>query len=500
MGSSRNRASTSNGENRPQRNGGERAGIEVLESRMLLTTVVVNTTADIMYPAGSTTVSLRNAIATADASTSPTTISFSTSVFATAKTITMNGTEFELSNKTQPVTIVGPASGVTLDAGLKSSVLTIDSGEKATISNVIATRGKNTAIINNGTLLLTSSTISNSVGSPAAGGLQNAGTATLINCTISGNKADFGGGVSDGGKLTLTDDTFYGNTATGSSTYGPNGAAIYVAGSATLVNVTATKNSGGGGNGVYVFTNGTAIVSDSTIVANTGGYGILNKGAQKQFTISNSIVTGNSTSGDAKGPFTSLGYNIIGVNATTATGWTTHDLVGTTAAPINPKLGALANNGGPTQTMLPLSGSPALGAGSIALIPSGTTTDQRGLPRTSGGKVDIGAVEIQSTLSTASIAGEIYNDGNADGKLDGGEFGLASWTVDLYLGTTLVKTATSDIQGDFSFSALTAGNYTVKVVQVAGTQPTKPSGGTLTLTLTTGQASTGNLFGEEAVR
>ena len=60
-----------------------------------------------------------------------------------------------------------------------------------------------------------------------------------------------------------------------------------------------------------------------------------------------------------------------------------------------PGLGALANNGGATQTMLPQPGSPLIDAGNNSLIPMGMTFDQRGagFPRVVGGRVDIGAVE-----------------------------------------------------------------------------------------------------------
>jgi hypothetical protein len=57
----------------------------------------------------------------------------------------------------------------------------------------------------------------------------------------------------------------------------------------------------------------------------------------------------------------------------------------------------LGNFGGPTPTVVPLRGSPALGAGSVALVPKGITIDQRGKPRIVGGKVDIGAVESQAS-------------------------------------------------------------------------------------------------------
>ena len=72
----------------------------------------------------------------------------------------------------------------------------------------------------------------------------------------------------------------------------------------------------------------------------------------------------------------------------------------TTSAPnltgVDPRLGPLADNGGPTQTMLPAAGSPVINAGTSNAL----ATDQRGAPRTSGGGTDIGAVELQSNKFT----------------------------------------------------------------------------------------------------
>jgi hypothetical protein len=65
-----------------------------------------------------------------------------------------------------------------------------------------------------------------------------------------------------------------------------------------------------------------------------------------------------------------------------------------------PGLGPLQNNGGPTQTMALLPGSPALRTGSIGLaVYSGAPLnyDQRGVSyeRTFSGTIDIGAFEYQ---------------------------------------------------------------------------------------------------------
>jgi hypothetical protein len=59
---------------------------------------------------------------------------------------------------------------------------------------------------------------------------------------------------------------------------------------------------------------------------------------------------------------------------------------------VDPKLGPLQNNGGPTMTMLPQAGSAAINAGDPNFSPP-PSTDQRGYPRVNG-RLDIGAVEV----------------------------------------------------------------------------------------------------------
>jgi hypothetical protein len=60
---------------------------------------------------------------------------------------------------------------------------------------------------------------------------------------------------------------------------------------------------------------------------------------------------------------------------------------------VDPQLGPLADNGGPTQTMLPAATSPVIGKGA-AKVSKPPKTDQRGKPRVIAGRADIGAVEV----------------------------------------------------------------------------------------------------------
>ena len=96
-----------------------------------------------------------------------------------------------------------------------------------------------------------------------------------------------------------------------------------------------------------------------------------------------------------------------------------------------------------------------------------------------------------------TISGQAYNDLNENGSEDPGEPGLAGWTIDLYDSAgDLVATTTTDVNGDYSFADLGPGTYTVEEVLQSGwiqTQPAPP--GTYTVPATSGQDSTGLLFG-----
>jgi predicted outer membrane repeat protein len=231
-----------------------------------------------------------------------------------------------------------------------------------------------------GTATLTNCTFSNNY---AGGGIfiPSGSTATLTNCTFSNNSATSGGALSVGGSATLTNCTFSNNSAHS------NGGAVFVYdvplqngvvlhGSATLTNCTLSLNSASTGGGICVNP--------------AYGGGILN--------LTNTIVAGNiaSTGPDISGAVATADHNLVG-NATGASGivnGVNGNIVGGNGNPvINADLGPLQNNGGPTQTMALLAGSPAIGHADNALAPA---TDQRGVKRRdlAGELTDIGAFEV----------------------------------------------------------------------------------------------------------
>lgn len=105
---------------------------------------------------------------------------------------------------------------------------------------------------------------------------------------------------------------------------------------------------------------------------------------------------------DLAGVFHSRGNNLVGGgdDHTGLTNGINNDLVGSVNDPIDPLLRPLADNGGPTPTHALLPGSPAIDAGDDTL----TGTDQRGRPRRSGARVDIGAFEFQAPTPQALTA------------------------------------------------------------------------------------------------
>ena len=244
--------------------------------------------------------------------------------------------------------------------------------------------------------------------------MYNNATATLTDCTISGNSAhDDGGGVYNYGTATLTDCTISGNSANaggGVNAYGP----------LTLTACTVSGNSAAIGGGVYLLS-----------------------GPHSRTTIGDTIVAGNAanTSPDLFGTVDQdQGYNLIG-DGDGASGFTAAgDQVGTAASPIDPLLAPLGDYGGPTQTMALLPGSPAIDKGDNTLVPIDpstglpVTTDQRGFTRVVNGTVDIGAFEDQVVVTTPT---------NPQ--------------------TAIVGSAATVNLGSFADSAINAGNSTVVV-------------------------------------
>jgi len=321
------------------------------------------------------------------------------------------------------LTIIGPPRGVIIDAANASRIFNISAGN-VTISGVQMSNGFVLGTDGNG--------CGENGATVGGGGILNTANLTLVNCTITQCSAEggtggscpdpsfpnysgdgglaAGGGIWNQGTLNMQNCTMYGNVAEGGLAGQP---------------IDPDENSDGSAAGGAICNQGTLTMQGCTIVGNgaepepyTCG-GIYNQAST--FTFGNCIIANNVGSApDMRGmnegfpilidneptddpTITDLGFNLVSRDD----GWDGYlstDLVGTSAAPWDPLLGPLQDNGGQTPTMAPLPGSPVIDEGSSL----GLTTDQRGkirpfryYPNTAlpegGDGSDIGACELTRT-------------------------------------------------------------------------------------------------------
>jgi hypothetical protein len=313
-------------------------------------------------------------------------------------------------------------------------------------NNTAVTLGGGINSIFNTTLTVTGSTITGntlqgvSLGA-RGGGIYSDGPLAVINSTISLNNANGAGQVGgmpgtngEGGGLYSASDgscailscTFFENAAEGGNTTDTiagagAGGGVFVANSAEITNCTFSQNAALGGNSAlstggdglggglaWTSTNASPTVVDCTIVGNSadagGGHtagassmggGILTGGSG---TLENSIIATNgafSGGPDIFGNLTTALADLVGngSGSNVMVGGEMLNQVGSPGSPIDPLLGPLQNNGGPTQTMMPMPNSTAIDRGNNAFLE--TTVDQRGDARVVDGVVDIGAIEVQ---------------------------------------------------------------------------------------------------------
>jgi hypothetical protein len=297
-------------------------------------------------------------------------------------------------------------------------------GNKA-VTNGGYALGGGIANYSTGIITVTSSTISgntasNSSNAAEGGGISNSGKLTVSNNTLRDNQAisnkgsSYGGGIenTDSSMLLLISSMLISNSASGQQ--GSYGGGVNNGGMLTMINCTLLNNSannvGRGGGISYIGAKDTsAVIRFCTIYNNISrgeGGGIWTDPTENNhLTISDGMVVGNNAQqgSDMSGPVISDGYNLLsnvagvtGLNATTDRRVTLSDLK------LDP---TLRSNGGPTQTLVLLPGSPAIDAvpGNACSItitdisghPMAITTDQRGNPRPDGSEnaCDVGAYE-----------------------------------------------------------------------------------------------------------
>jgi hypothetical protein len=309
---------------------------------------------------------------------------------------------------TKSLILLGAGAGRTvLDGGRHDRVLDINPGGLPDVTVTIAD-----VTIRGG--------VGNSSIPPRAGGIRNAGTLTLLNSTVAGNSAALplgcGSGLQDGlvngagiystGTLVVAGSTIQSNTCDGIVN---DGGTLLVARSTAADNIEYAIANVNGGTGAIVDTtldarlssnirlrfthgiglqSGNVLVTHSTIGGTSDTGGILRFGGT--LTVESTIIDNDCVGGIPTGSRHSL-------DAGTSCGLTgPGDLSG-----VDPQLGPLRDNGGPTATFALLAGSPAIDAGD----PEGCrATDQRGVARPQDGDLsgaaacDIGAVEARPRL------------------------------------------------------------------------------------------------------
>jgi hypothetical protein len=310
-----------------------------------------------------------------------------------------------LNDPSETLTIDGPGASLLSIAGGSSGVFTVDSGTTAIMQGLKVTDGhasNGAGIDNSGTLTVEDSTITGNTANDGGGGIyNNDGTLNVIDSTLSGNTSGTtgsgkaGGGIySYGGTASVSYSTISNNIAgTGSNRGYGGGLANWNGGTFTVTNCTLTGNTAYRGGGIDS-DSGTFKVYDSTLYGNSAhsssGGGIYNNGGGgSNATLTGVIVAGSgSIGGDLAGDGFSGTYNLIDDTTGHPNGLSNasgaHNLFDESA-----DLAPLGYYGGPTQTMALEYDSPAIGKG---VVIGGITKDQRGQARPDS-EPDIGAFQ-----------------------------------------------------------------------------------------------------------
>ena len=243
-----------------------------------------------------------------------------------------------------------------------------------------------------GPLIVDDTTITggNLVGGLGGGIEADTDPVTLVRSRVTGNQAGTGGGVA-AIHVTLVASTVDGNTATST------GGGIWADQTVTATNSTITGNTAGTAGGGVVVVNTSITLLHATVVANTAPVGAnvqAQAGADQLVSFGSVVATpqGGGTDCDLAGGVATVSQ---GANFSTDASCGFGGGAGDQAAAGDPIVGALAANGGPTNTMLPAEGSPLLDGADCAAAPMVVSTDQRGIARPQGSACDIGAVEVE---------------------------------------------------------------------------------------------------------
>lgn len=378
-------------------------------------------------PAGSTEgISLREAVLLANATPGADTITLHPGTYR----LTIRGDEAAAVagdlDVAEAVTIEGdPAGRTIIDAhGAKDRAFEVLDGGALTLRHVTVKGGTTLfdggGVLSVGALTVESSVFTSNKAGDSGGGVScEAGTCTLTDVVATKNKVgNDGGALNIDGSLTadLTRVTLSRNTAgdTGGGMNSDDGATVAMTdslvsgnksrfegggldpsiGTLTVTNTTISGNHSAQGGGIQLETGGVLVLDNVTIAFNKAreGAGLWTE-LGTTATLTNTLLAKNAPF-DCFGPVESNGSNLVGrVDGCAISGDTAGNITGgpRPVKPVDPRIGPLRDNGGPTKTHALLAGSPAIDAVLGTCPPPGT--DQRGVTRT--GTCDIGAFELQ---------------------------------------------------------------------------------------------------------
>ena len=289
--------------------------------------------------------------------------------------------------------VIEPAPGIAnpiLDGAGANTVLSVANSMLLMIDGVTIQHGrggKGGGIANNlgGTLTVNGSTFTANSSSADGAAIDNGdagtGTLTVTDSTFTNNAAHFLGGAIDSGDnlghgtVTVMDSTFAGNSA-------EFGGAI---------------DNGYDGSGTLTVTESTFINNAASVDGGTIDSG--DRGGSGNVVAAADIFAGSCA--ELAGVWTDVGYS-VGSDTTCQNGGTGDAHVANLAS----RLGPLANNGGPTQTVGLLKGNPAAGRipnGSGVLCP--LAADQTGRASPPGAWCNAGALQPHPAIKSVTLSG-----------------------------------------------------------------------------------------------
>jgi len=292
------------------------------------------------------------------------------------------------------------------------------------------------AICNLGAMALSGSTVMSNSAAGAGGGSGSSGGVGFnyqpIPSGAGGNgSSGLGGGLFNGGTASAVNCTFYANIGTGGNGGhgGPAWTRLYqIDGQGEWYQAegpAGPDGAGGSAGACLCSTNGGLSLTNCTVAFNTAsaqadGAPLVGGVSATGALMVNTLLAANSPLACASSGIIDGGHNL---NSDASCAFTDPTSLSNT----DPRLGPLADNGGPTLTLALLPGSPAIGAADSASAPS---TDQRGFPRPSG-SADIGAYQFNTPLMLKAAQ-------SAGGGLDLSVFGSPGQTCRLLASPDLV--------------------------------------------------------------